>query len=91
MKKFYHIKNDIDLKELEKFGYVYIPGRKEYTKCIKYLFKKYRIIIPCYSTIKFEAYSDKTLCYYKITPKEKLIKDLINNNLVEVKQEYENI
>lgn len=91
------IRDDVDLEELEKFGYEKLGGTQEehyywgfYQKEINTLFNKYKIkiYIQGRNTRKIVAFRDLTLDgSFKnveiIEPKKKWIRDLIRADLVE--------
>ncbi len=78
--KIYKIKDNVNLKELENFGY--IKEKCCYRKFIgKYLIEVNSSFYKFYGKIIF--HKKKHNMYYFIKSKKKLIKDLIENNLVE--------
>lgn len=81
VKKMFKIKDNVDFKELEKYGYEYKYG--EYEKRFKN--GKYIIDIPTiFSISRRIIFHKKKGTFYIITkPRKRLIKDLIKAGLVE--------
>lgn len=90
------IKDNVDLKELEKFGFcegevIFRPARKIFFRHINRLFFRIEIIVYCedrkVDIIKWVNGKHSYIPYYNFKGCEKYIKDIIKAGLVEKREE----